>query len=227
MGGIITHKLSYGMYVVTTLADGKPQGCIANCAVQITSEPQTLAVSINHNNYTNECIKKCGKFAVSILAVDSDAKIIGTFGFKSGRDIDKFAGVAYTTEDGLPVITDSCGYMVCDVIDTWETSTHTVFLGKIGKTDVFGNREQMTYDYYHKVIKGSSPKNAPTFVPPEKLAQEPPAPAAPAVKPAATASGKKKYVCSLCGYEYEGDELPEGFECPICGAGVDFFEEAK
>ena len=223
MAGLITHKLSYGMYVVTTLADGKPQGCIANCAVQITSEPQTLAVSINHDNYTNACIKKCGKFAVSVLAVDSDAKIIGTFGFKSGRDTDKFAAAHYTLEDGLPVITDSCGYLVCEVIDTWETSTHTVFLGKIGKTDVFGNREQMTYDYYHKVIKGSSPKNAPTFVPPEKLEEKP----MPVVEQTPSGKGKKKFVCTLCGYEYEGDELPEGFECPICGAGVEFFEEAK
>ena len=221
MAGIITHKLSYGMYVVTTTEGGVPKGCVANCAVQITSEPQTLAVSVNHNNYTNACIKKSGRFAVSVLAVDSDAKIIGTFGFKSSRDTDKFADVAYTLEDGMPVITDSCGYLVCDVIDTWETSTHTVFLGKIVKTDVFGNREQMTYDYYHKVIKGASPKNAPTFVPPETLAKEE------KLVETVTPSGKKKYVCTLCGYEYEGDELPEGFECPICGASADFFEEAK
>lgn len=221
MAGIITHKLSYGMYVVTTTVDGKPMGCIANCAVQITSEPQTLAVSINHDNFTNGCIKKSGRFAVSVLAVDSDAKIIGTFGFKSGKDTDKFAATPYKIEDGMPVITDSCGYLVCDVIDTWETSTHTVFLGKIGKTDVFGNREQMTYDYYHKVVKGSSPKNAPTFVPPEKLAEKE------GVVEVAAPSAKKKFVCTLCGYEYEGDELPEGFECPICGAGAEFFEEAK
>lgn len=227
MAGIVTHKLSYGMYVVTTLADGKPQGCIANCAAQITSEPQTLAVSINHNNYTNSCIKKTGRFAVSILAVDSDPKIIGTFGFKSGRDIDKFADAPYTTEDGLPVITDSCGYMICDVIDAWETTTHTVFLGKIGKSDAYSIREQMTYDYYHKVIKGSSPKNAPTYVAPEKSAEESAAPATKSATESTKPSGKKKFVCTLCGYEYEGDELPEGFECPICGAGPDFFEEAK
>ncbi len=225
MSGIITQKLSYGMYVVTAY-NGAPQGCIVNCAVQVNAEPETIAVSVSHDNYTNRCIKENGRFALSVLAVDSDPKIIDTFGFKSGKTVDKFKNVDFSLEDGLPVITDSCGYLVCDVIDIWETPTHTVFLGKIGKTDVFGNREQMTYDYYHKVIKGISPKNAPTYVPPEKLKEKP----LPIVEPerqeqAVAAPAKKKFVCTLCGYEYEGDELPEDFVCPICGAGVEFFEE--
>lgn len=219
MSDIITQKLSYGVYVVTSLLNGTPQGCIANCAMQITSSPATLAVSINHDNFTNRCIKSTGKFAVSVLAVDSSSALIGTFGFKSGKDVDKFNGVDFRFEDGLPIINDSCGYIVCDVIDTWETDTHTVFLGKIGKTETFGNREQMTYDYYHKVIKGTSPKHAPTYIPPEKLAEKP----LPVVEP--TRSAKTKFVCTVCGYEYEGEELPEGFVCPLCGVGTEYFEK--
>ncbi len=210
---IIEQKLSYGVYTVTTWRDGAPQGCIANCAIQVTNEPETFAVSIHHDNYSNECIKKSGKFAVSILAEDSDPAIIGALGFKSGRDGDKFKGIKYDVCGKLPVVTDSCGYIVCDVIDTMETPTHTVFLGKKTAGETFGDRKQMTYDYYHKVIKGNSPKNAPTYVAGEANAE--------------SATAKKKFRCTLCGYEYEGDELPADYVCPICGVGPELFEEVK
>ena len=87
------HKLSYGVYVVSTWDNGRPTGCTANSAMQITSTPATIAVSINHNNYTNKCISETGKFAISILAEDSNPSIIGTFGFKTGKESDKFAEV--------------------------------------------------------------------------------------------------------------------------------------
>lgn len=210
----IEQKLSYGVYAVTTWRDGEPKGCIANCAIQVTSEPATFAVSINHDNYTNECIKKSGKFAISVFAESTDPKIIGALGFKSGRDTDKFADVAWKVCGKLPVITDSCGYIACDVIDTMETATHTVFLGKLTSSDAFDARPQMTYDYYHKVVKGSSPKNAPTYV--EKTEDE------------KNEGGKKrKFRCTLCGYVYEGDELPADYICPICGVGPELFEEIE
>lgn len=159
------HKLSYGVYVVSTWDNGRATGCTANSAMQITSSPATIAVSINHDNYTNKCINETGKFAISILAEDSAPSIIGTFGFKSGKDADKFAEVEYSVKDYMPVVSDSCGYIVCDVIDKMETATHTVFLGEVKGAELFGNREAMTYAYYHKVIKGKSPKNAPTYIP--------------------------------------------------------------
>ncbi len=159
------HKLSYGVYVVSTWDNGRPTGCTANSAMQITSSPATIAVSINHDNYTNKCINETGKFAISILAEDSEPSIIGTFGFKSGKDVDKFAEVKYSVKDYMPVVSDSCGYIVCDVIDKMETATHTVFLGEVKGAELFGDREAMTYTYYHKVIKGKSPKNAPTYIP--------------------------------------------------------------
>ncbi len=207
----VTQKLSYGVYAVTTWRDGEPKGCIANCAIQVTAEPATFAVSIHHDNYTNECIKKSGKFAVSVLAVDSDPKIIGALGFKSGRDRDKFDGVEWKVCGKLPVIADGCGYLACDVIDTMETPTHTVFLGRLVSSELFGDREQMTYDYYHKVVKGSSPKNAPTYN----------------AEAAAEAQTKptRKFKCTVCGYVYDGDELPDDYQCPICGVGKDLFEE--
>ncbi|NBJ92974.1 flavin reductase [Parablautia muri] len=202
------HKLSYGVYVVSCWDNGRPTGCTANSAMQITSSPATIAVSINHDNYTNKCISENGKFAISILAEDTDPAIIGNFGFKSGKDFDKFAEVKYSIEDNMPVVSDVCGYIVCEVIDKMETATHTVFLGEVKGAEIFGDREAMTYAYYHKVVKGKSPKNAPTYIPEEEKPKE---------------SGVNKFKCQVCGYIYEGEELPEGFKCPICGMGVDKF----
>ena len=206
------HKLSYGVYVVSTWDNGRPTGCTANSAMQITSSPATIAVSINHNNYTNKCISETGKFAISILAEDSDPSIIGTFGFKTGKEADKFAEVKYSVEDYMPIVSDCCAYIVCEVIDKMETSTHTVFLGEVKGAEVFGNRDAMTYAYYHKVIKGKSPKNAPTYIPDEEEK-----------KPE---EGKaRRFKCEVCGYIYEGEELPDDYKCPVCGMGADQFTE--
>ncbi len=211
------HKLSYGVYVVSAWDEGRPTGCVANSAMQITSSPATIAVSINHNNYTNGCIEKNGKFAISILAEDTDPAIIGTFGFHSGKDMDKFAQVKYSVEDYMPVIADSCGYIVCRVINKMETATHTVFLGEVMGAEIFGNRNAMTYAYYHQVVKGKSPKNAPTYLPDESVDGSPDG-----EKKEGTV---KKYKCQVCGYVYEGEDLPVDFTCPLCGVGPDKFIE--
>lgn len=156
-------QLSYGVYVVSTWDEGKATGCTANSAMQITSEPATVAVSIHHDNYTNQCIKNSGRFAISVLGENSDPSIIGTFGFRSGRDCNKFEGVEHAIKGYLPVVADACAYIACEVIDSMETETHTVFLGKITDADVMKQDKPMTYAYYHEVIKGKSPKNAPTY----------------------------------------------------------------
>ena len=207
-------KLSYGLYIVSTMDDGRATGCVANAAMQITATPATIAISINHNNYTNECIKKFGLFSVSILAEDSDASLIGQFGFKSGRDNHKFMGVDFDIVEKVPVVKDTCGYVVCKVIDKMEAPTHTVFLGEVIGGEVFeNNRQPMTYAYYHNVIKGKSPKNAPTYIPEEEEKTE--------------EKTVKKYKCEICGYVFEGEELPADFICPICGQGADKFKEIE
>lgn len=158
------HQLSYGVYVVSTWDEGRATGCTANSAMQITSEPATIAVSINHDNYTNQCIQSTGRFAISVLGEHTDPGVIGTFGFKSGKDYNKFDDVESALKDNMPVVTDACAYITCEVIDRMETSTHTVFLGKVLDADVLKKDEPMTYSYYHNVIKGKSPKNAPTYI---------------------------------------------------------------
>ena len=159
----VLRNLSYGVYVVTSKENDKNVGCIANSIMQVTSNPCTIAVSVNHDNYTNKVIKENKKFGVSILKETSDPKIIGTFGFKSSKYTDKFSDVKFKEEDEIPVIEDSCGYMICQVVDIMETETHTVFLAEVKNADDYNNENPMTYKYYHEQLKGSSPKNAPTY----------------------------------------------------------------
>lgn len=196
-------KLSYGVYIISTWDEGRPTGCTANSAMQITSDPATIAISINHNNYTNKCIKENGKFAISILSVESDPQIIGTFGFSSGEQVNKFDSVNYAVKGYLPVVEDACAYIVCEVINQMETDTHTIFLGKVIDADELSKQDEMTYSYYHKVVKGKSPKNAPTYLPQEDEKKE------------------ERWVCSVCGYVYDGEipfeDVPDDYVCPICG----------
>jgi len=201
MNNMAFRQLSYGVYVISTWDNGRPTGCTANSAMQITSEPATIAISINHSNYTNQCIKESGRFAISVLGENSQPGTIGVFGFKSGRDHNKFEEVEYAVKGYMPVIADACAYITCEVIDTMETSTHTVFLGKVLDADELVKDTPMTYAYYHNVIKGKSPKAAPTYIPEDVPTGD-------------------KYVCGVCGYEYSGEvpfeQLPEDYVCPVC-----------
>lgn len=197
-------NLSYGVYIISTWDNGRPTGCTANSAMQITSDPATIAISINHNNYTNKCIEESGKFAISILGENSEPSIIGTFGFQSGKDVNKFDSVRHEVKGSMPIVMEACAYITCEVINKMETDTHTIFLGKVIDADILSKNDPMTYAYYHKVVKGKSPKNAPTYIPEDS----------------AVDNKKEKYVCSVCGYVYEGgipfEELPEDYTCPIC-----------
>jgi flavin reductase (DIM6/NTAB) family NADH-FMN oxidoreductase RutF len=156
--------LSYGVYIISTYDEGRPTGCTANSVMQITSSPATVAVSINKDNYTHDCIKRLGKFAVSVIGENSDPILIGGFGFRSGRDTDKFANVDYSTKSYFPVINDAVAYMVCEVREAMDAGTHTVFLAEVIDADTLKNDAPMTYKYYHEVIKGTSPKKAPTYI---------------------------------------------------------------
>lgn len=208
-------SMSYGVYATTSVDGGKPVGCITNSNTQITSSPATISVSVNHDNYTAKCIEKSGLFGFTVLSVKSDPEIIGKFGFFSSEDTDKFSGFEYEMREGVPVLTDGCAYAVCRVIDKLETATHTVFLGEVIDADVLKPDEPMTYAYYHKVLKGKSPSKAPTYVEEETRSNE-----------TEIKSGKKRFICDICGYVYEGDSLPPDFKCPVCGVDASHFEEA-
>lgn len=221
-------KVSYGMYVVTSHLDGKLNGQIANTVFQVTSEPATIAVSINKQNLTHEFIEKSGVFAVSILSKDAPLTLIGDFGFKSGRELDKFSSVNYKIGvTGSPVVLDSAiAFLEAEVSNFLDVGTHTIFIGKIVNADVLSDDEPMTYAFYHLVKRGTSPKNAPTYIKEEPKEKE--------------EKAVKKYRCKICGYIYDpekGDpdggikpgtpfeEIPDDWVCPVCGASKDEFEE--
>ncbi|MBC8525254.1 MAG: flavin reductase [Candidatus Cloacimonetes bacterium] len=223
------HKISYGLYVVSSKKDNKINGQIANTVFQITSEPPTFAISINKKNLTHEFIKKSRIFTVSILSEDATMKFIGNFGFKSGRDIDKFKDVNYKIgATNSPIVLDyTVAYLECEVINNLDVGTHTVFVGKVIDADILNDKKPMTYDYYHKVKKGKAPKTAPTYIN-DKI-----------IEIKKEEKIMKKYVCTVCGYVYDpevGDpdsgikpgtafeDIPDDWVCPVCGVSKDMFE---
>jgi len=222
------HKISYGLYVIASKSDGKLNGQIANTVFQVTSEPPTIAVSINKQNLTHEFIQKSKVFGVSILSKDAPLKLIGHFGFKSGREIDKFKDVNYRIgKIGVPILQDyTIAFLEVEVINTVDAGTHTIFIGNLVNAEIINNEEPMTYAYYHEIKGGKSPKTAPTYIKENKAKEE--------------INKTKKYRCKVCGYVYDpekGDpdsgiasgtpfeELPDDWVCPVCGASKEEFEE--
>jgi len=223
------HKISYGLYIVCSKKDNKINGQIANSVFQVTAEPPTIAVSINKLNLTHEYIQHSKLFTLSVLCEKTPMKFIGTFGYKTGRNTDKFKDVKYKTgKTGVPIILDNTlAYMEAELIDQISIGTHTIFIGKIVDADILSNGKCMTYEFYHIVKGGKSPKNAPTYIKDEKIEKK---------------GGKKmdKYVCAVCGYVYDpekGDpdngvkpgtafeKLPDSWVCPVCGAPKDQFSK--
>ncbi len=166
MDAKVLYSLSYGLYIVASVDESKINAQIANSAFQITSEPIRVAISLNKQNLTHVYVEKSSLFSISILEKDVPMKFIGNFGFKSGRDINKFNGVAYETlKNDLPAVTDySLGYIAAKVINKLDVGTHTIFVGEVFDAKVLKNGEPMTYAYYHEVKKGKSPKTAPTYI---------------------------------------------------------------
>lgn len=194
----ITNKISQGMYVLTT----NNGGCIVDSVSQISAgDNPLLAVSIMKKNNTNLLLKNNKKFAISILGKETDGRIIKTFGFNSMREINKFEKVDTKKIEGLEVISNSLGYMICEIVDYIDNDTHTLFIGKIIEADLEKDEEPMTYLYYQENK--------------EKLLK---------VK---TASNQTAWICTICGFIYYGEELPDDYKCPVCGVGKDMFKKVE
>ncbi|MFC1913989.1 flavin reductase family protein [Chloroflexota bacterium] len=158
-------KLSYGVYVVASKKGDRLNGQIANTVFQVTSEPPAIAVSINKNNLTHEFIKESRVFAVSVLCQDTPLNFIGRFGFKSGRDTDKFEGINYKMGDtGAPIVIDNAvSYLEARVVKEMDVGTHTIFVGEVVDADIVSDKACMSYDYYHQIKGGKTPKAAATY----------------------------------------------------------------
>ncbi|HEX3018176.1 MAG TPA: flavin reductase [Caproicibacter sp.] len=205
----IFNTLSYGMYAIGVKGEHKVSACIVNTVMQVANTPNIISISMNHNNYSHECIRKTGIFTVSVLSEDTSGAVIGALGFNSGRDTDKLKNIRHRVlAEGVPVVKENiCCWFLCRVVNSIETRTHTVFLAEVlaGSESIKG--KPMTYEYYHRVIKGRAPKNAPTY-------QE---------QPSEKEADGESWICTICGYVYNDafvpfEELPDGWVCPICGA---------
>lgn len=193
-------QLSYGLYVAASKFDKKMSGCIVNTVTQVTNDPKQIVLAVNKQNFTCELIQKSGIVSISVLSETAPFSLFQHFGFQSGRDVDKFVGVPFAmTGQELPYLTEhTTAYFDCKVIDSYDLGTHMMFLASVSDADVISDEKAMTYSYYHENVK-PQPSSAP-------------------------ASEKKGWKCTVCGYVYEGEELPPDFVCPWCKHGAEDFE---
>lgn len=159
------YKLTYGLYIVSASFEGKDSGCVVNTLMQVTSEPAKVSVAINKNNFTEQQIEASLRFTAVALTQDADIKLIGAFGFKSSRDTDKFAGVEFRRDEyGVPYITQSAAARLsCRVIDKLDLGSHMMLIAEVEDAEVLSEEEPLTYAYYQKFKKGTTPKNAPSY----------------------------------------------------------------
>lgn len=196
-------KISYGLFVLTAASNGRDGGCIINTAFQATSSPCRVGVCVNKENFTHNLILKSNRFNISVLSEKADFEIFRHFGFNSGHTVDKFSN--YTacrrSENGVYYITEGTNaYISVKVDSATDLGTHTLFIGEVTDSEVISDDASVTYDYYQKNIKPA----------PEEKTKH---------------SGKTVWRCKICGYEYEGDTLPEDFVCPWCKHPAADFEK--
>lgn len=190
-------KLTYGLFVLSARDGMKDNGCIINTVMQVTDTPLQIAVAINKNNYTLEMIEKSGVFNVSVLSEDVPFSVFERFGFKSGREENKFSDFEYkqrSCNDVYYLTNYTNAYISAKVVNMIDCGTHMMIIGEVTQALTLSDKPSVTYDYYFKNIKP---------------------------KPEAK---KKGYVCKICGYVYEGDPLPEDFICPWCKHPASDFE---
>jgi flavin reductase (DIM6/NTAB) family NADH-FMN oxidoreductase RutF/rubredoxin len=221
-------KITYGLYIVCSINGNKRNGYISNTVFQVTAEPAQFAVACNKNNFTADLIKQSNVFSISVLERDPKPETISIFGYKSGKDLEKFANFNYKTgKTGAPILLDdSIAWFECEVVQTFDVGSHLVFVGKVIDGDLIDNsKEPLTYAYYREVKKGKSPKNAPTYMAPKSTGEP-------------KTAKYPEYECPECGYIYEQDkgdsskginpgtpfeDLPDKWVCPICGVKKSLF----
>ena len=217
------HSLSYGMYVIGTRFDNKDYGCVANTFAQVTSSPLQVSVALNKENATTAAVRQAGRFTASCLSEQADMQLVGTFGFHTSTELDKFAQHANARdESGLPYVAEQCcAWFSAKVVSELDLGTHVLFVGEVEEcAKVADAAAPMTYAFYHQVKGGKTPPKASSY-----LGEEQPA-AAPAESNVAELP-KVAWRCTICGHMEYVDELPDDFVCPVCGVGKEFFERVE
>lgn len=191
-------QLSYGLYVAASKFDKKMNGCIVNTVMQVTSNPLQIAVAVNKQNLTCEIIQKSNMVSLSVLSETAPFSLFKHFGFQSGRETDKFVDYPFAmTGQELPYLKEhTTAFIDCKVTNTVDLGTHMLFICSVNDCDVISGEKAMTYSYYHEFVK-----------------------------PKPEASTVKGWRCTVCGYVYEGEELPADFICPWCKHGIEDFEK--
>lgn len=236
------YKIPCGMYIVSTAHGGKLNGQVVNAIVQVTATPPKIAVSLNKQNLTCQLCARSGVFTVSVLDQDAPMTFLGRFGFKSGRDLDKFEGVNHRLgRNGAPIVLDhALAFFEAEVTSTLDLDTHLLLIGKVTEAEVLSDVEPMSYAFYRDIKKGLTSKLAATYQAKEGAAGRKPGAAGdgggrvevpPLVAPA-------RYRCNACGYIYDPavgipdagikpgtpfEALPGDWRCPVCGARKDRF----
>ncbi len=214
MNSELFKDMTYGMYVVSSCDENKRVGCIINTATQITSNDPLISISLNKENYTNKVIKKTKRLALMILSEDASKEVISTFGYQSSKEEEKFKEGEYEIKENLPILKKGiCGYMIAEVNKVLDCGTHDLFLCLIKKAEKVSKSFPMSYAYYHEVLKGASPKKAPTFIEEKRE------------------SDKPVYQCIICGHIYDDskepiafEKLPDSWVCPTCKVGKRMFK---
>lgn len=205
------YKLSYGLFVCTAVRGDKMNGCITNTAIQVASDPNRISIAINKANYTHDMVKETGMCNVSVISQKASFDLFKHFGFQSGRDVDKFSKELFASfgndvysmaENGIPYITTGTNsYFSLKVEQTVDLGSHTLFICEPTAMVVLNEDPSCTYDFYQNNIK---PKPQPVGT---------------------TVKGETVWRCTICGYEYVGEELPDDFICPICKHVKEDFEK--
>lgn len=191
-------QISYGLYVAASKFDKKMNGCIVNTVMQITDNPKQLAVAINKDNLTCEIIQKSRMVSLSVFSETAPFALFQHFGFQSGRKVDKFVNYPFAlTRQELPYLTKhTSAFIDCKVTNIVDLGTHLLFIASVNDCEILSGEKAMTYSFYHEFVK-----------------------------PQPAASSAKGWRCNVCGYIYEGEELPPDFICPWCKHGVEDFEK--
>ena len=187
----VTRNFSYGLFVLTAREGDKDNGCIINTAIQAASEPLRVSIAVNKANYTHDMIARTGVFNLSFLSEASKFATYKNFGFQSGRDVEKLESVSFRrAANGVAYLTDECNaYLSGKVVQSIDLGSHTMFIAEVTGGEVLSKTPSVTYAYYFANIKP---------------------------KPEAKAETKKGWICTICGYIYEGETLPDDFVCPVC-----------
>lgn len=203
----VMYALSYGLFVLSARQGDKDNGCITNTAIQVTSEPNRIAIAVNKANYTHDMVKETGKFTLSVLSEEAKFDLFQRFGFQSGRDVDKLADfqehIARDKSGMIYVTQGTNAWMSCQVVTTMDLGTHTLFVADVLEGGVLSPVPSATYAYYQSNIKPKPPVSG------------------------GESGGKKRWVCKVCGYVYEGEELPADYICPLCKHPASDFELLK